>query len=268
MSTNRRYRRLAWLRWRRKAEEREWYWDLAWPLTRRIWWASTDRRLHSTVPMANRTGRRRRLFLGVLLRQMATVALVAYQVHNVAGLFTWTPRPTLGQTAAAYGLALTAELAAIVAAVWAAWTTAPSAVIRRLFRADCWLVDKTGDGDTITCSRHGETLKIRIAGVDTPERGQPYCAEATEYTRRLSGRTVRLIDLRRGVDKYGRSLAYVRVDGADWGLSLIRTGLARARDFGEDHPRRAQYEAAQRAAEAAGRGLWSIPTLEPEGAGR
>lgn len=88
----------------------------------------------------------------------------------------------------------------------------------------------------------------------------PLGPEATADTDRLAGRTVQLAP---GADKYGRSLAYVvGWRGEDQGLRLIRAGLARAADYGHDHPRRVRYEAAQDRAQAAQAGMWATTTAD------
>jgi micrococcal nuclease len=86
------------------------------------------------------------------------------------------------------------------------------------------------DGDTLR-SPAGE--RIRVKGIDTPE-----IKGACAYERRLAldardyvtatVRYARTVELRRvGIDKYGRTLAYVLVDGKDLGNELVSRGLAR-----------------------------------------
>jgi micrococcal nuclease len=56
----------------------------------------------------------------------------------------------------------------------------------------------------------GTTERVRFIGVDTPERGQNFAAQATAYaTRWLAGRTVYLERDVEQRDRYGRLLAYV-----------------------------------------------------------
>ena len=94
------------------------------------------------------------------------------------------------------------------------------------------------DGDSIRCG--GE--RIRIANIDAPElpdspkcqdrrRSYAWCDWQTGYEARnalrgfLSRGAVRV--QRIGTDAYGRTLAYVRVNGQEAGEHLIRRGLAR-----------------------------------------
>lgn len=115
------------------------------------------------------------------------------------------------------------------------------------------LVARVVDGDTLDLA-NGQT--VRLLGIDAPERGDCASARATAALTRLTlGKGVRLTIVDRDVDRYGRLLRYVDIDGADAGLRLIKRGLAIARYDSRDgygyHPREPRYVAAQRTAEAA-----------------
>lgn len=70
-------------------------------------------------------------------------------------------------------------------------------------------------------------VRVRLLGIDTPERGQPGWAEATERLRELAmGRTCRLVSFKPN-DKYGRFLAVLHVDGENINQSLVASGHAR-----------------------------------------
>jgi micrococcal nuclease len=94
------------------------------------------------------------------------------------------------------------------------------------------------DGDTIRCG----TERVRLADIDAPELpGSPRCEgyrAATswcDYELARSSRsalkafldTGRVEVIRQGQDKYGRTLAIVRVDGVSAGEHLISQGLAK-----------------------------------------
>ena len=90
-------------------------------------------------------------------------------------------------------------------------------------------VYKVFDGDTISI-RGGE--RVRLLGIDTPEIGEPFSAEAKRFTRDLvQYQTVRLEFDVRERDTYSRLLAFVYVETDDgWVLvntELVRVGLAR-----------------------------------------
>lgn len=112
------------------------------------------------------------------------------------------------------------------------------------------------DGDTFTISRDGGRKdryeKVRILGIDAPERSQAWGPEAG---RRLS----QLIHSQRvkleitGYDRYGRIVAKVWCGGSDVGLEMIRSGLAwHYRQYYESD----EYAAAEVEARSRRAGLW------------
>lgn len=117
------------------------------------------------------------------------------------------------------------------------------------------------DGDTITLLDAGKAQhRIRLDGIDAPERTQPYGQRARQSLADLAhGRTARA-DCPK-VDRYGRAVCRVVIDGVDVGLEQLRRGFAwhyvkyaheqRAED-------RASYARAERDARAAHTGLWSF----------
>jgi len=81
------------------------------------------------------------------------------------------------------------------------------------------------DGDTIDVEGVG---RIRLVGVNTPERGQPGYWEAKDFVEKMClGKTVYLdIDDAKNYDKYGRILAVVYVDDMNLNAELLRRGYA------------------------------------------
>jgi len=84
------------------------------------------------------------------------------------------------------------------------------------------------DGDTLSL-RTGE--KIRIVNLDTPETWKPHCdheldigMQAADRLRDLLAKGEILIE-RTGRDRYGRTLAWVSVDGINVADVLIKEGL-------------------------------------------
>lgn len=81
-------------------------------------------------------------------------------------------------------------------------------------------------------------LKVRLLGIDTPEKGEVGNREATEYlTNTLLNTSVTLITPPEiTTDKYGRILAYVLTSsGTLLNLDLLEKGLARTM-IRQDHP--------------------------------
>ena len=118
-------------------------------------------------------------------------------------------------------------------------------------RAETGVASNVVDGDTVDVDGVG---RIRVIGIDTPERG------ACGYESATQAMSVLVLDqdvtLVPGAaddeDRYGRLLRYVDVGAVDAGLSLIEDGWAIARYDSRDgygaHPREEQYVAADLAA--------------------
>ena len=86
-------------------------------------------------------------------------------------------------------------------------------------------MDKVIDGDTLD----SPSGRVRLFGVDTPERGQPCAAEATNLLSELAGSSVRVEDGPRLSDQVGRRLAYVYTEsGSSIDEILVREGLGTA----------------------------------------
>jgi len=108
-------------------------------------------------------------------------------------------------------------------------------------------VTRVIDGDTIVISG-GE--KVRLIGIDTPEKGQCGFDEAKQALEDLlsNGRAILYTGTISDTDKYDRLLRYIEVEGTDVGLTLILDGLAIARYDSRDgygpHDRESQYIAA------------------------
>ena len=82
------------------------------------------------------------------------------------------------------------------------------------------------DGDTLTLlSADKRQHRIRLDGIDAPERTQPYGQRARESLVQLAhGRTAN-VDCPK-VDRYGRAVCRVVIGGVDIGLEQLRRGLA------------------------------------------
>jgi micrococcal nuclease len=114
------------------------------------------------------------------------------------------------------------------------------------------------DGDTIDVAWDGTQERVRLVGINTPERGECLADEAAQRLRDLvDGREVALVPDRTDRDRFGRLLRHVEVDGTDVGGLLVQEGLALARRYPPDVARADAYEAKQRSARDAGVGLWA-----------
>lgn len=117
------------------------------------------------------------------------------------------------------------------------------------------------DGDTIDVLWEGRPLRVRLWGVDAPEKQQAFGMAAKGWTSSQTfGRTL-LVDVR-DVDRYGRAVGWVSLpDGRVLNEEIVRSGYAWwYRHFAEHEKKLAQLESQARSAR---RGLWSAPSPEP-----
>ncbi len=82
------------------------------------------------------------------------------------------------------------------------------------------------DGDTITVLHNGKGERIRLHGIDCPEKRQAFGNRAKQFTSTLVfGKTVTVQILDR--DRYGRTVGVVLLpDGRSLNHELVRAGLA------------------------------------------
>jgi micrococcal nuclease len=123
-------------------------------------------------------------------------------------------------------------------------------------------VKRVVDGDTVHLM---DGRKVRVVGVNTPERGDPLYEEATRLTEYLvDGKAVDLcFDVERE-DHYRRTLGYIYIRGRNLSAELVRRGLAYCYTFEPNVHFKAELLALQRRARAEGLGLWSLLPPEPE----
>jgi micrococcal nuclease len=86
-------------------------------------------------------------------------------------------------------------------------------------------VVKIADGDTLTLLVGKTQIKVRLEGIDTPERGQPFGRKAGQaLAKKVFGKVVQVDDL--GKDRYGRTLGIVRLGKRNVNLELVQEGWA------------------------------------------
>ena len=117
------------------------------------------------------------------------------------------------------------------------------------------------DGDTITVLHNGRGEKIRLNGIDCPEKGQAYGHKAKEAASALVyGKDVTIQTY--GLDKYKRTIGDVTLpDGRNLNQELVQEGMCwwyRKYAAGDTMLERLEAEA-----RAAGRGLWADPNPMP-----
>ena len=115
------------------------------------------------------------------------------------------------------------------------------------------------DGDTITVLDAEKVQhKIRLAGIDAPEKKQAFGNRSKESLSDLVfDKTVNVETEKR--DRYGRQIGKVLVNGQDVNLVQVERGMAwfyRQYQREQSPNDRKLYEAAEDAAKAGKRGLW------------
>lgn len=115
------------------------------------------------------------------------------------------------------------------------------------------------DGDTVELLVGGlRTERIRLAGIDAPEKGQPF---GTQARKRLASlcfqRDVKIRASKR--DRYGRLLGRILADGEDLNRRMIQEGFAwHYLQYAHEQPvdERTGDSRAEQEARTARRGLW------------
>lgn len=110
------------------------------------------------------------------------------------------------------------------------------------------------DGDTLTVATPDGPVRVRLAGIDAPERAQSRGEAARESLGELCARRAATVTVA-GRDRYGRVLAAVSCDGVAVNREQVRRGWAwvYARYVRADDP----LHEIERKARAERRGLWA-----------
>lgn len=123
-------------------------------------------------------------------------------------------------------------------------------------------VNNVVDGDTLVLSADdGRTLRIRLAGIDSPEKRQDFGQKAKASLAGLANGQPALAACYKQ-DRYQNHVCVVKVNGADVGLAQVHAGMAWwYRQFISEQTaeQRADYEHAERDARAGRIGLWARP---------
>lgn len=134
-------------------------------------------------------------------------------------------------------------------------------------------VTHVADGDTFDATDGNIIFRVRMAGIDAPEKKQPYGQMATLKLKELIlDKEVAIQRIGSGRDAFNRVLGQVLIDQKDIGLEMIETGLATyyRPDCTEyplnkkkyDYDPRPYVEAEERAKLAA-KNFWSSKNLLP-----
>jgi endonuclease YncB( thermonuclease family) len=80
------------------------------------------------------------------------------------------------------------------------------------------------DGDTFVFQAEEGSLKVRMDGIDAPEKDQEFGLEAKEFLNAYLYKKGTLQN--KGVDRYGRTLGVLFVDGVNVNLVMVQKGFA------------------------------------------
>ena len=110
------------------------------------------------------------------------------------------------------------------------------------------------DGDTIELLKDGQPVRVRLQGVDAPEKKQDFGTRSRQFTSDLCfGKNVNLVV--DGTDRYGRTVGTIIFpDGRTLNQELVRNGFAWHYKAYSKDPELARLEEEARSAEL---GLWA-----------
>jgi micrococcal nuclease len=116
------------------------------------------------------------------------------------------------------------------------------------------------DGDTVDVMRAGAAVRIRLYGIDAPEKAQAFGRRAKEFTSDLAFRKVVAVCVM-DRDQYGRLVADLTLpNGRSLNRELVAAGLAWwYRRYSSDQ----SFGVLEQEARAAQRGLWADRTPTP-----
>lgn len=81
------------------------------------------------------------------------------------------------------------------------------------------------DGDTYDILVNNEQVRVRMNGIDAPERGMPFYKVSKNYLSKLCfGKTVNIENV--GVDRHGRVLGDTYFEGTYINLEMVKAGMA------------------------------------------
>jgi endonuclease YncB( thermonuclease family) len=128
------------------------------------------------------------------------------------------------------------------------------------------LVVGVADGDTITVlDTDRQQHKIRLAGIDAPEKRQDFGNRSKQSLSDLAYRRQAIVETGK-TDRYGRLIGKVLVMGQDVNLEQVRRGMAwhyKAYQREQVPADRQAYAAAEDTARVTRTGLWAIPNPTP-----
>lgn len=113
------------------------------------------------------------------------------------------------------------------------------------------------DGDTIEVLREKHPERVRLNGIDCPEKAQAFGMKAKQFTSDLCFGNVVSVE-ERGHDRYGRTIGGIKTaDGIDVNHELVAAGMAWW--YEKYSPHENQLKDLQEKSRSEKRGLWADP---------
>ena len=133
-------------------------------------------------------------------------------------------------------------------------------IVLLVFITECIEPETTGmvvavaDGDTFTMlTPEREQIKIRLYGIDAPEKGQDFSKTSKQFLSDLVY-DKKVVVLQIDTDQYGRTIGLVEVNNTSVNEEMLKAGLAWHYTQFDDNKKWTQLEAEARTSQ---RGLWS-----------
>ena len=108
-------------------------------------------------------------------------------------------------------------LLGVISVNWDNWFTA-----KVIYEKEEVFIEKVIDGDTF----ESDIGRIRLLGINTPERGKKYYDEAKNFLKEFENETVEVVRDREDSDRYGRKLRYIFYDERFLNVEILQEGLA------------------------------------------
>lgn len=116
------------------------------------------------------------------------------------------------------------------------------------------------DGDTLELLEHGKPLRVRLAYIDAPEKGQPFSEKSRQQLAQwCAGQTAVVTKV--DTDRYGRTVGEVQCQGQRTNQALVQAGLAWV--YRKYTPAGHPIYADEARARAVHQGLWLEPAPTP-----
>lgn len=126
--------------------------------------------------------------------------------------------------------------------------------------AEIWeaKVVKIADGDTFTAVKDNNEIRIRLAEINTPEKGRPWSKQAKQALKsQIAGKTVKIDEV--DVDRFDRVVAIVYVNSTNINEWMILNGHAWVKRKYLKNPNLLELETQARENKL---GIWSLPESE------